>query len=138
VSFGSISTAADAVFPDRLAEIYRELGALIEEYAPEAMAIEELFFNKNVTTGIKVAQARGVVLLLATQHALPVYEYPPSQIKQGLVGYGKAEKAQVQSMVKTILHLAEVPRPDDTADALAVAICHGHAAPGLLRFKGVL
>ena len=101
---------------------------LLQTAQPEAVAIEELFFGQNVTTGINVAQSRGVILLAIRQAGLPVFEYKPMQVKQAVVGYGRAEKKQVQQMTKMLLHLKEVPRPDDTADALALAICHAHAS----------
>ena len=109
--------------------------ALIQEHQPETVAIEELFFNTNVTTAMYVAQARGVAMLSCIHGGLSVDEYTPAQVKQALVGYGKAEKRQMQLMVKTILHLKEIPRPDDAADALAIAICHGHSQGGIQRIQ---
>jgi crossover junction endodeoxyribonuclease RuvC len=111
---------------ERLKAIYEGLVQLIEEYHPDAMAVEELFFNTNVTTGIRVAEARGVILLAAEQAGVPIQEYTPPQVKQAVVGYGKAEKKQVISMVTVLLGLKKPPKPDDTADALAIAICHAH------------
>jgi crossover junction endodeoxyribonuclease RuvC len=127
VRFGVFETRAGEPMPLRLRSIYGELSALIRETGPEVMAVEELFFSRNVTTALSVGQARGVVLLAAAQAGLPVYEYKPAQVKQALVGYGGASKAQMQEMVRMMLGLAEVPRPDDAADAIAVAICHLHS-----------
>jgi crossover junction endodeoxyribonuclease RuvC len=115
--------------PLRLQSLYDGLTALIRETGPEAeaVAVEELFFSRNVTTALSVGQARGVVLLAAAQAGLPVHEYKPAEVKQALVGYGGATKAQMQEMVRLLLGLADVPRPDDAADAVAVAICHLHS-----------
>lgn len=119
--------------PERLNEIYQGVIKIIEQYKPEAMAIEELFFNKNVKTALVVGQARGVAMLAAYQRGVSVYEYTPLQVKQAVVGYGRAQKQQVQFMVKSLLNLQEIPRPDDAADALAIAICHGnYSTSGLL------
>ena len=127
VAYGAIRTPAGIKTEDRLASIYRDLTSLIEEYRPEEMAVEELFFTNNITTGIRVAEARGIILLCGAQHGLRIAEYTPPQVKQAVVGYGKAEKRQVISMVTSILGLREPPKPDDTADALAIAVCHGHS-----------
>lgn len=124
---GAINTPAGVPMPQRLLQIQEDLETLIRQFSPEVMAIEELFFNTNVTTGIRVAEARGVILLAARQANVPMQEYTPPQVKQAVVGYGKAEKAQVMAMVTRILGLREVPKPDDTADALALAICHAHS-----------
>ena len=113
--------------PERLKLLYDGLTEIIQEYKPDEASIEELFFNRNVTTAIGVGEARGIALLACVEGGLSVSEYTPMQIKQALVGYGKAEKKQVQTMVKTILNLKEVPKPDDTADAVAAAICHAHS-----------
>jgi crossover junction endodeoxyribonuclease RuvC len=126
VRFGVIETRAHEAMAVRLRSIHADLSALIGEAAPEAMAVEELFFSRNVSTALSVGQARGVVLLAAAQAGLPVYEYKPAEVKQALVGYGGASKAQMQEMVRMMLGLPEVPRPDDAADAIAVAICHLH------------
>lgn len=126
--YGAITTNNTMDMPDRLKHLYTQLMEVIREYEPEVAAIEELFFNTNVKTAILVGQARGVAILACANSGLEIAEYTPLQIKQGLVGYGRAEKKQVQVMVKTILNLKEVPKPDDTADALAAAICHGHSA----------
>ncbi len=124
--YGAITTDKDMEMPQRLKHIYSEISNLIDLYKPDVVAIEELFFNKNAKTAILVAQARGVAITACVNKNLPLYEYTPLQIKQALTGYGRADKQQIQSMVKLILHLDEVPKPDDTADALAVAICHGN------------
>lgn len=127
VAYGSLQTPAGIPTERRLAMIYDGMKQLIEKYSPEVMSIEELFFSTNVTTGIRVAEARGVLLLAAEQAGIPMHEYSPPQIKQAVVGYGKAEKKQVIAMVTTLLGLKEPPKPDDTADALAIAICHAHS-----------
>ncbi len=127
VNYGSIETKAGVPMPERLKLLYDGLTEIIQEYKPDEASIEELFFNRNVTTAIGVGEARGIAMLACVEGGLSVSEYTPMQIKQALVGYGKAEKKQVQMMVKTILNLKEVPRPDDTADAVAAAICHAHS-----------
>ena len=127
VRCGAINTPAGVPMPQRLVQIQADLETLIHQFAPDVMAIEELFFNTNVTTGIGVAQARGVILMTAAKLGLSIYEYTPSQVKQAVAGYGRAEKNQVQQMVKLLLNLESIPKPDDTADALAIAICHGHS-----------
>ncbi len=124
VEYGCITTSSKSRLPDRLFFIMNEMTDIINEFKPEEMAIEELFFNKNTKTAITVAEARGVEILAAKQSGLEIYEYTPLQIKQAVVGYGRAEKQQVQEMVKILLNLSERPKPDDAADALAVAICH--------------
>ena len=126
VDYGIISTPAGVPMEQRLMMIYEQMNQIIEKWQPEQVAIEELFFNKNITTGITVGQARGVLLLSCAQKGLAVHEYTPLEVKQALVGNGRAEKKQVQFMVKTFLGLREVPKPDDAADALAIAICHTH------------
>lgn len=132
VDFGAITTKAGELFSNRLLEIYHETDRIIKQIAPNAMAIEKLFFNTNTTTAIDVAQARGVILLAAKLNNVPVYEYTPLQVKSSVTGYGKAEKKQVMEMTKSILGLSSVPKPDDTADALAIAICHAHSNGSLL------
>jgi len=127
IGFGSIQTPAHTPTEDRLKIIFDDLNTIIQKYKPESVSIEELFFTNNITTGIRVAEARGVILLCAKNHEIPVYEYTPPQVKQAVVGYGKAEKHQVIDMVTRILNLSKPPKPDDTADALALAICHGHS-----------
>jgi crossover junction endodeoxyribonuclease RuvC len=129
VEYGSILTEAEMPFGDRLKQIYDDMCFLLDRYQPQVMSVEKLYFNTNKTTGIKVAEARGVILLTCAQRGIPVCEYTPLQVKSAVVGYGKAEKHQVMEMTRRILHLEEVPKPDDTADALALAICHGHSAP---------
>ena len=128
VVYGTITTSSDWPQPERLQRIYRELTALIEDWQPTVVAVEELFFSKNVRTALSVGQARGVVLLAAANAGLPIHEYTPLQVKQAIVGYGRATKDQVQQMVKMLLGLESVPQPDDAADAIAVAICHVHSA----------
>lgn len=126
--YGVITTAASQNLPARLEQIYEALLGLVQDATPDAVAVEELFFSRNARTAFMVGQARGVVLLAAAHRGLPVFEYTPLQVKQAVVGYGRASKKQVQEMVRVLLHLADVPRPDDAADALAVAICHLHSA----------
>lgn len=125
VDFGVVETTADVAMQDRLLGLYDAVRELLETYQPDVMAIEQLFFARNVTTAIAVGQARGVTLLAAAQAGVPVAEYTPSQIKHAIAGYGKAGKQQMQEMVRILLGLEHVPHPDDAADALAVAICHG-------------
>ncbi|RKJ80142.1 crossover junction endodeoxyribonuclease RuvC [Butyricicoccus sp. 1XD8-22] len=127
VQFGAIRTEIGAPMPQRLCELYNDLNTLLETFHPEEAAVEELFFNQNITTGIQVAQARGVILLALAQRGLRPVSYTPSQVKMSVVGYGKAEKRQVMEMTRTLLGLKKVPHPDDAADALALAICHGHS-----------
>lgn len=126
LAYGSIITPAGIPTEKRLAQLYDELTRIIKKYSPTVMAVEELFFNTNQTTGIRVAEARGVILLCCEQNGLELAEYTPLQVKQSVVGYGRAEKKQVISMVTLLLSLKEAPKPDDTADALAIAICHAH------------
>ncbi|MBR4049594.1 MAG: crossover junction endodeoxyribonuclease RuvC [Clostridia bacterium] len=132
VDYGAVTTQAHTPFDLRLQTIYNGLSCLIEKYSPDAMSIEKLFFNTNTTTAIDVAQARGVIVLAAAQGGLDIAEYTPLQVKQSVVGYGRAEKKQVQEMTRLMLNLKAVPKPDDTADALALAICHAHSAGSLL------
>ena len=127
---GAITTEAHKPFPERLEDIYNDLSFIIDKYKPDALSIERLYFNTNTTTAIDVAQARGVIVLAAQNKGLEVNEYTPLQVKQSVVGYGRAEKPQVMEMTRRILGLSSVPKPDDTADALAIAICHGHASGG--------
>jgi crossover junction endodeoxyribonuclease RuvC len=127
VAFGTICTPSDMLMPKRLLELHDRLIELIALHAPETAAVESLFFQKNVRTAISVGQARGAVLLALAQRGMPVGEYTPLEVKQAVTGYGGAEKRQVQVMVRTLLGLAELPKPDDAADALAVAICHAHS-----------
>lgn len=125
VGFGAITTKAGMDFNARLRAIYLDMQQLIEHYQPDELGIEKLFFNTNEKTAIDVAQARGVTLLPAIMKNIPIYEYTPLQVKSSIVGYGRAEKAQVQEMTRNMLHLAEIIKPDDTADAVAIAITHG-------------
>ncbi|MFB5678752.1 crossover junction endodeoxyribonuclease RuvC [Paenibacillus terreus] len=127
VQYGCIQTEAHTPEEERLLQVYEGMKQLIDKYKPDAVALEKLFFNRNVTTAMTVSQARGVLVLAAVQSGLPVAEYTPMQVKQAIVGYGKAEKQQVQEMVRMFLKLQAVPKPDDVADALAVAICHAHS-----------
>ena len=124
IDFGAITTTKDKKLSERLKIIFDCMKILIDKYKPDEMAVEQLYFGRNVTTAIGVAEARGVILLSAEEMKIPVYEYTPQQIKIALTGMGKADKSQVQFMVKTIIGLEKTPRPDDAADALAVAICH--------------
>lgn len=127
IAHGVISTPAKTHYALRLKTIYEEAVALIETHQPDAVAIEKLFFKQNVTTGITVAQARGVLSLAAVQAGLPIGEYSPTETKLAITGYGKADKKQVQEMIKMLLNLEKIPRPDDAADALGLAICQLHA-----------
>ncbi len=127
IKSGAIETKAGVPLPVRLTKIYDDMQLLVNEYKPDAISIEELFFNRNTTTAIGVAQGRGAVLIIAAKNNIPIYEYTPLQVKQGVVGYGRADKKQVQMMVKTILNLETVPKLDDTTDAIAIAICHAHS-----------
>jgi crossover junction endodeoxyribonuclease RuvC len=126
-SYGHISTESGMPIPDRLKILYDDISTVIGEYRPDVVAVEELFFNKNAKTAIVASHARGVIILAAVNSGLPVFEYTPLQVKQAVVGYGRASKQQVQAMVARLLQLKEVPKPDDTADALAVAICHANS-----------
>ncbi|MBQ6389692.1 MAG: crossover junction endodeoxyribonuclease RuvC [Mogibacterium sp.] len=128
VAYGAITTEAKTPNEERLLSLYNELTEIIAEYKPEEASIEELFYNTNATTAIMVGEARGMALLACAQAGIRINEYTPLQIKSSLTGYGRADKKQVQTMVKMILGLQEVPKPDDTADALAAAICHAHHA----------
>ena len=129
---GAINTPAGVPMPRRLLQIQEDMETLIRDFSPDVMAIEELFFNTNVTTAIGVAQARGVILATAARLGVHIYEYSPSQVKIAVVGYGKAEKRQVMEMTKRILGLSAVPRPDDAADAVAIALCHARSRTSLL------
>lgn len=127
IEYGAVTTDASMNMFDRLKSIYDDINEIIKRTNPDFMAIEELFFNSNQKTAINVAQARGVILLAAMNHSVKIFEYTPLQVKQAVAGYGRADKNQVQQMVKLLLGLKEVPKPDDTADAVAIAICHGHS-----------
>ncbi len=124
VAFGIISTSKDLTQPARLAVLYQQLRTLLRKYKPDSAAVEKLFFQKNISTAMSVGQARGVVLLALHQANLVMLEYTPNEVKQAVAGYGSAEKKQVQEMVRVLLRLDEIPRPDDAADALAIAITH--------------
>lgn len=127
VQYGCIQTEAHTPEEERLVHVYEGMVQLIEKYEPQMVAFEKLFFSRNVTTAMSVSQARGVAILAAAQKGLPIAEYTPMQVKQAIVGYGKAEKRQVQEMVRMFLNLQKIPKPDDVADALAVAVCHAHS-----------
>lgn len=131
VDYGAILTDAGTPFNERLEKIYDSLVAIIERYKPEAMSVEKVFYNSNAKTVIDVSQARGVIMLAAQKNKVPVFEYTPLQVKQSVVGYGRAEKKQIQEMTRRILALDKIPKPDDTADALAMAICHAHSSGSL-------
>ncbi len=133
VAYGAITTPSDWQMPRRLQHIYAELTALIRKYQPTDAVVEKLFFSKNVRTALSVGQARGVALLAAAQANVAIHEYTPLEIKQAVVGYGRADKNQIQQMVRMLLQLDSIPQPDDAADALAIAICHAHSA----RFANV-
>jgi crossover junction endodeoxyribonuclease RuvC len=126
VSYGCIQTSSEKQTSERLLEIYNEINALFEKYNPQAVAIEKLFFNKNVTSALSVSEARGVILLAAQRKQIPVFEYTPAQIKQAITGTGHADKRQMQEMITRVLGLDELPRPDDAADGLSIALCHIH------------
>ena len=135
LQYGAVITEAGLPLATRLVQIEDDMRALIQQLRPDEIAIEELFFSKNITTGIAVAHGRGVVLCTAERLGVPIYEYTPMQVKQAVVGYGLADKKQVMDMTKRLLKLKAVPRPDDAADALAIAICHARSATSLLRRK---
>lgn len=128
INSGAVLTKAGESFPLRLTKIYDDLQLIIDEYKPDAVSVEELFFNQNVKTAINVAQARGVVLLIGCKNNIPTYEYTPLQVKQAVAGYGRADKIQVQKMVKAILNVEKLPKLDDITDSMAVAICHAHSS----------
>ena len=133
IGYGSLQTPAGMKTEDRLAAIYQGMIQLIDTYHPEQIAVEELFFNTNITTGIAVAHGRGIILLSGYQAGLQIYEYTPLQVKQAVVGYGRADKKQVMDMVRRILSLQAVPKPDDAADAVAIALCHARSATSLIH-----
>ena len=135
LQYGAVTTEAGLPLATRLVQIEDDMRALIRQLRPDEIAIEELFFSKNITTGIAVAHGRGVVLCTAERLGVPIFEYTPMQVKQAVVGYGLAEKRQVMDMTKRLLKLKAVPKPDDAADALAIAICHARSATSLLRRK---
>lgn len=133
LDFGAVLTPAGMDFSRRLEIIYDEMAALIAKASPDAMAVEKLYFKNNQKTAIDVAQARGVILLAAKKQNIPLYEYTPLQVKSAVTGYGQAEKPQVMEMTRRLLGLRDVPKPDDTADALAIAICHGQMGGTALK-----
>lgn len=135
IEYGAVTTKAHTLMSNRLNIIFDELSVIIEKYKPDAFAIEELFFNTNIKTALNVGHARGVAVLAGQRGGCNIYEYTPLQVKQAVVGYGRAEKAQVQQMVKVLLNLPKVPKPDDVADALAIAICHGNSANFAEQFR---
>ena len=133
ITCGAINTPAGLPLSKRLLQISRDMVTLIAQFSPDAMAVEKLYFGNNVTTGIGVAQARGVILTEAERAGLAIYEYDPSQVKSAVTGYGKAEKRQVMEMTRRLLRLNAVPKPDDAADAVAIALCHARSSTSLLR-----
>jgi len=135
IDYGCIKTSASSTTAERLKEIYSQLTKLIKKHKPNIAAVEDIFFFKNLKTAIKVSQARGVILLAITKSKIPVKEYTPLQVKQAVACYGRAEKKQVQEMVKILLHLKEIPKPDDAADALAIAICCANSLKDLTDFS---
>ena len=132
LQYGAITTPPGTDFPVRLQMIYNDMTQLLQMAKPDAVAIEELFFGQNVTTGIGVAQSRGVILLAVRQADVPIFQYKPMQVKQAVVGYGNATKHQVQDMTRRLLRLEKMPKPDDAADAIAIALCHARSATSLL------
>ncbi len=134
VEYGAITTPAHTPLENRLKTIYDEMTLLFANFRPDAMSVEELFFNSNAKTAIAVGQARGVIILSAVENGVPIYEYTPLQVKQALTGYGRASKMQIQQMMRTMLGLSEIPKPDDVADALAIAVCHGNS----VRYNDIL
>ena len=135
IQYGVITTPAGLPLSNRLYQISQDMSQLLEQFKPQEMAVEELFFSKNITTGIAVAHGRGVILLEAERAGVPAFEYTPMQVKQAVVGYGGAEKKQVMLMTQRLLKMKKIPRPDDAADALAIAICHGRSATSLLNME---
>lgn len=138
LQYGTITTPPEMEFSRRLRMIYEDMVHLLDTVKPDVVAIEELFFGQNVTTGIGVSHGRGVILLAAAQRELPIFEYTPMQIKQAVCGYGKAEKRQVMDMTRRLLKMKDVARPDDAADAIAVALCHGRSHTSLLAEQNLL
>lgn len=132
LDYGAVTTPANTPFSERLSMIYDGICELCDRFHPDAAAVEELFFNTNITTGIAVGHSRGVILLAIHKSGVPFFEYTPLQVKQSVVGYGRAEKKQVMVMTQTLLGLEKIPRPDDAADALALAVCHAHSAKSQL------
>ena len=137
LQYGVITTPAGLPLSTRLRQISEDMTSLLEQFKPEEMAVEELFFTKNITTGISVAHGRGVILLAAERLGVPIFEYTPMQVKQAVAGYGGADKRQVMLMTQRLLNMREIPRPDDAADALAIAICHARSATSLLNTERI-
>ena len=135
INYGTITTPTTLSFPERLEMLYDDMAELLDTVRPDAVAVEELFWGHNVTTGIQVSHGRGVILLAVAKAGVPLFEYTPMQVKQAVVGYGSAQKRQVMEMTKRLLHLEKIPRPDDAADALALAICHANAAGSCLPLR---
>ena len=133
VNYGAVTTKAKMPFASRLEIIFNDISTLLETFKPDALSLEKLFFNTNTTTAIDVAQARGVILLAAQLHGIKVYEYTPLQVKQSVTGYGRAEKSQIIEMTRRLLNLEKIPKPDDTADALALAVCHAYVGGSSLN-----
>ncbi len=133
IAYDAVTTRAHTPLAQRLNLVYQGICEVIDLYKPDAMAIEELFFNNNAKTALTVGQARGVIILAAVQKNVPIFEYTPLQVKQALTGYGRASKGQIQQMTKSMLALSEIPKPDDVADALAIAVCHGNS----MRFNAM-
>ena len=136
VNYGAITTPAGIDFNRRLEIIYADTCQILDSCKPESLAIEKLYFQNNQKTAIDVAEARGVILLAAAQRHIEVHEYTPLEVKKSITGYGKAVKKQVQEMTRRVLHLSEIPKPDDTADALAIAVCHAHTGSSMLAAYG--
>ncbi len=136
LQYGVITTPPDLSFPQRLEMLYEDMCRLLEVTKPDAVAVEELFWGHNITTGIGVSHGRGVILLAIQKAGLPIFEYTPMQVKQSVVGYGKAEKRQVMDMTRRLLKMEKMPRPDDAADAIAIALCHARSATSLLTKRG--
>ncbi len=136
LQYGTITTPAELPFSQRLEVLYDDMTQLLAVAKPDAVAVEELFWGHNITTGIGVSHGRGVILLAIQKAGVPLFEYTPMQVKQAVVGYGKAEKRQVMDMTRRILKIDKIPRPDDAADAIAIALCHARSATSLLRNRG--
>lgn len=132
LQYGTVTTPADLPFPQRLNVLFEDMSRLLEVTKPEAVAVEELFWGHNITTGIGVSHGRGVILLAIERAGVPLFEYTPMQVKQAVVGYGKAEKRQIMDMTRRFLKMDKLPRPDDAADAIAIALCHARSATSLL------
>lgn len=137
LGYGAITTRAHTEFTSRLEEIYDGMNELITKFRPDCISVEKLYFNTNTTTAIAVAESRGCILLAAKKGLVPVYEYTPLQVKSSVTGYGRAEKKQIMEMTRIMLGLEKIPRPDDAADALSLAICHGHSSGSLLCKKNL-